>query len=134
MQKGPTEASQGVLLLYLTVAAAVSCSMLLRLIIIFSTGLFALQEVQVQNDDIQVRLLDAFSDTDINANFEKTPPFDILTIVLFENGTYPEGTTQNLVVQRFSVPDNLPDAVVTVSVDGLALQLDCESANIQLTK
>ncbi|KAF9889638.1 hypothetical protein FE257_007146 [Aspergillus nanangensis] len=151
MHAGPTAASQSVLLDYISplqpvalwkacknrhfaVVAAVACSMLLRLIVVFSTGLFALQEVALQKEGVEVRLLDAFSGTNISANPQMAPPFDILNSVLFRNGTYPEGTTKDLVYQRFSVPEALSDAIVTVPVDGLAPQLDCESADLELTK
>lgn len=75
MQQGPSEATQSVLLDYispmqpialfkafkyrnLVVFSAISCSLLLSLAIVLSTGLFALQEVQIQRNGVEIQLLD----------------------------------------------------------------------------
>ncbi|KAJ5090788.1 hypothetical protein N7532_009472 [Penicillium argentinense] len=149
MQEGPTAASQSVLLDYISimqpvalykafkyrniiVASAISCTLLLRLAIMFSTGLFSLQDTPVHKNGIEIQLEDAFDGR--NADFNKTggKPFDVLNSVLFRNGTYAEGTTKDLVFQRFSAPNITSDAILTVPVSGITTNLDCQSAELDV--
>jgi putative Ca2+/H+ antiporter (TMEM165/GDT1 family) len=82
MQEGPTEASQSVLLDYLSpmqpvalfkafrnrnlvVFSSISCSLFLSLALVLSTGLFALREDQIQRNGVEIQLLDTFLSGDI---------------------------------------------------------------------
>ncbi|CAI7581658.1 unnamed protein product [Penicillium viridicatum] len=99
------------------VAAGVTCSMLVRFLVILSTALFSLQTTQ-----------------DVTFNAPGAQAFDILNRVLFENGTYPEGTNADLAFQHFSAPSLAPNAMVTAPVDGIMADLACETASIDIKK
>ncbi|KAF9889990.1 hypothetical protein FE257_006670 [Aspergillus nanangensis] len=151
MQEKPTEASQSLLLDYISVllpvalfkalknrhlivAATITCTLLLRLVIIVSTGLFALQEIPVRKDNIEVRLDSTFSGDDVDFISGNSNPFDIVNSVLFKNGTYPDGTTQDLVFQMFSAPNIPSNAILTVPVTGMAARLECEPASLTVNE
>jgi hypothetical protein len=148
MQEGPTEASQSVLLDYvspmqpvalfkafrnrnLVVSSAISYSLLLSLALVLSTGLFALREVQIQRNGVEIQLLDTFISGDIWTLTEGNP-FDILTEILFTNGTYPDGTTKDVAFQRFSASNTSSDAIISAQVTAMVADLICESAELQL--
>lgn len=118
---------------YLAVAAIV-CSILLRLLIVFSTGLFSLQEVPIGSHDVPIQMLDSLDSNRFQYNSSSFEPYDILNAVLFENLTYPEGTNKNLLFQRISAPGSSPDAIVNVTVDALAADLECESAKVAVKR
>lgn len=149
MQEKPTRASQSLLADYisvmlpvalfkafknrhLVVAATITCTLLLRLVIIVSTGLFALQEVPVQKNNIEVRLDSTFSGDGVDYKTGASNAFDIVNSVLFKNGTYPDGTTQDLVFQRFSTPNVSSNAILTVPVTAMEPRLECESASLNV--
>ncbi|OGM49207.1 hypothetical protein ABOM_004034 [Aspergillus bombycis] len=151
LQEKPEVAERSILLDYITpmqpfaaiqalrnrhfaVAAGATGSMLLTLLIIFSTGLFSLQEIGVQKDHVPILLYDYFSGENPTLDAEGATPFDTLNSVLFDNGSYPEGTTANLAFQRFSAPNISSNAIVTAQIDGMEAQLSCEPANITITK
>jgi hypothetical protein len=148
MQEGPTEASQSVLLDYvspmqpvalfkafrnrnLVVSSAISYSLLLSFALVLSTGLFALREVQIQRNGVEIQLLDTFISGDIWTLTEGNP-FDILTEILFTNGTYPDGTTKDVAFQRFSASNTSSDAIISAQVTAMVADLTCESAELQL--
>ncbi|KAE8419170.1 hypothetical protein BDV36DRAFT_294426 [Aspergillus pseudocaelatus] len=149
MQERPEVAEKSILLDYITpiqpfavikalrnrhfaVAAGATGSMLLTLLIIFSTGLFSLQEVGLQKDNVPILLSNYFSGENPTFDVEGATPFDTLNSVLFENGSYPEGTTANIAFQRFSAPNISSNAIVTTAIDGMKAQLGCEPANITI--
>lgn len=115
------------------VAAGVACSMLLQLLIIFSTGLFSLQQVQVLREDIPAQLTGSLHS--LNSSIlatVKAQPFDVINGILFANVPYPAGTTRDFVFQTFSVSNLSSDALVTADVSGLSADLDCEPAHIKV--
>ncbi|KUM62199.1 hypothetical protein ACN42_g4914 [Penicillium freii] len=116
------------------VAAGVTCSMLLRLLAIFSTALFSLQTTQVRLSSVPIQFSYIFSAKDVTFNAPGAQAFDILNRVLFENGTYPEGTNADLAFQHFSAPCIAPNAMVTAPVDGMMADLGCETASIDIKK
>ncbi|KAB8224876.1 hypothetical protein BDV33DRAFT_199160 [Aspergillus novoparasiticus] len=151
LQEKPEVAEKSILLDYITpiqpftvikalqnrhsaVAAGATTSMLLTLLIIFSTGLFSLQEVGAQKYKVPILLSDYFSGENSTLDAGGATPFDTLNSVLFDNGSYPEGTTANLAFQRFSAPNISSNAVVTAPIDGLEAQLGCEPASITIKK
>lgn len=114
------------------VAAGVTCSMLLRLMVIFSTALFSLQTAQVRLSSVPIQFSYIFSAKNVTFDAPGAQAFDILDRVLFENGTYPEGTNAHLVFQQFSAPSLAPNAMITVPVDGMMADLGCETASIDI--
>ncbi|KAJ9487637.1 hypothetical protein VN97_g5654 [Penicillium thymicola] len=151
MAEKPVEARESILLDYVSeiqlvsmakairnkhfdVAAGVTCSMLLRLMVIFSTALFSLQTAQVRLSSVPIQLSYIFSAKDVTFNAPGAQAFDILNRVLFENGTYPEGTNPHFAFQQFSAPSLAPNAMITVPVDGMMADLVCETASIDIKK
>lgn len=148
MLGGPQEPRKSVLLDYISemqpvalfkalknkhhlVAAGIACSMLLQLLIIFSTGLFSLQQVQILRRDIPVHVQGSlYSLNPSILETVKAQPFDIINGILFANVPYPAGTTQDISFQTFSVSNLSSNAIVTADVTGLSADLDCEPAHI----
>lgn len=145
MLKSPQPADQSVLLDYISdmqpvaiwnslknrhfsVSSAVSCSLLLRLLIIFSTSLFSLKEVRVQKLNVPIQVHDKFSAEDSALGKIGSKPYDILNGIMFENVTYPMGANVNLTFQEFSAPNLSSDAVITAPIEGLLADFDCEDA------
>ncbi|KAJ5689238.1 hypothetical protein N7462_003630 [Penicillium macrosclerotiorum] len=117
---------------HFAVATSVGCSLLLQLIIIFSTSLFSLQRVQIHQTDVPIQLHNMFTTQDSTLDTVGSQPFDVLNGVIYDNVTYPIGTTQNLTFQDFSASNLSSSAIITVSLDGLRADLDCESATLDL--
>lgn len=105
--------------------------MLLRLAIIFSTGLFALREGQVQQNGVEIELLDTFIWGDITPA-KQGNPFDVLDKILVTNRSYPDGMTRDIAFQRFSASNMSLDAVLSAPVKALMTELTCDSAKLQL--
>ncbi|KAJ5425985.1 hypothetical protein N7465_001055 [Penicillium sp. CMV-2018d] len=151
MAEKPVEARESILLDYVSdiqlasmakairnkhfdVAAGVTCSMLLRLLVILSTALFSLQTAQVRLSSVPIQFSYIFSTKDVTFSAPGAQAFDILNRVLFENGTYPEGTNADLAFQHFSAPSLAPSAMITAPVDGMMADLGCETASIDIKK
>ncbi|KAJ5995103.1 hypothetical protein N7481_002080 [Penicillium waksmanii] len=117
---------------HFAVASATSCSLLLQLLIIFSTSLFSLQEAQVQKSNIPINIHDTFSTKNSEIDTVGSQPYDILNGILFENVTYPLGTTENLTFQEFSAPSLPSNAIVTAPIHGLMAEFDCEDASLDI--
>lgn len=117
---------------HLIVFSAISCSLLLQLIIVFSTGLFSLQEVRVQKENVPIQVHNYFSAENSNLDSVGSQPWDIINGVLFDNITYPFGTTANLTFQEFSAPDLPGDSIISAPIDGLRGDLSCETASVHI--
>ncbi|KAJ5381389.1 uncharacterized protein N7496_003817 [Penicillium cataractarum] len=115
---------------HLIVFSGVSCSLLLQLMIVFSTGLFSLQETQVHKSNVPIQLHDIFTTEDSKLDTVGSQPWDIINGILFDNLTYPDGTNENLTFQEFSAPSLSSSAIVTAPIDGLAADLDCDLATL----
>ncbi|KAJ5586241.1 hypothetical protein N7450_006028 [Penicillium hetheringtonii] len=114
------------------VASSITCFLLLRLIIVFSTSLFLLQDVQVQRQGIPINIHEGFSTHNSKITTVGSQPYDILNGIIFDNVTYPMGTTENLTFQEFSTP-SLPDkSIVIAPIDGLMAEFDCEAADLNI--
>lgn len=147
MLEGPQPAEKSVLLDYvsdmqpvamwkafnnkhLIVFSGVSCSLLLQLVIVFSTGLFSLQETRVHKANVPIQLHSSFSTQGSKLDTVGSQPWDIINGILFDNLTYPDGTNENVTFQEFSTPSLPSNAIVTALIDGLSADLDCESATL----
>ncbi|KAE8312565.1 hypothetical protein BDV41DRAFT_577507 [Aspergillus transmontanensis] len=115
---------------HLMVAAGVICSMLLRILTIFSTGLLSLQQLQVPKYEVPIQLLQSFSANNLNLASAGSKPYNLLNAIIFEGLPYPNGTNANVTFQEFVSDLSSRDALITANVDGLAADLDCETANI----
>ncbi|CEJ60436.1 hypothetical protein PMG11_09010 [Penicillium brasilianum] len=108
------------------VFASVSCTLLVQLVIIFSTGLFSLQEVPIQQNNVTIQLHDTFSTQNSTLAAVGSQPYDIINGIVFDNLTYPGGTNVDLVFQEFSAPNVSSAAIVTAPIEGLKADLSCE--------
>ena len=149
MSEKATEAQKSVLLDYITVmqplavinalknrhfsvAFGATCSMLLNLLIIFSTGLFSLQGILVPHAEI-VLLENRFTGEDMQfSSGLGLSPYEIINAVTFKNINYPIGTTQDLAYQHFSAPSASDDAIVSATIQGLETNLNCEPADLHV--
>jgi hypothetical protein len=117
---------------HLIVFSGISCSLLLQLMIVFSTGLFSLQEVRVHKKQVPIQVHDYFSAQNSSMDSVGSQPWDIVNGVLFNNLTYPLGTTANLTFQEFSAPDLPSDSIISAPIDGLRGDLSCETATVHV--
>ncbi|KAJ6155314.1 hypothetical protein N7470_005880 [Penicillium chermesinum] len=115
------------------VAAGVGCTLLLRLAIIFSTSLFTLKEMAVSQSNVSVQLNDYFEGNNATFNGPGMQPVNLLSAILFENLSYPEGTTASATYQTFSAPNLPSDSNITVPVNGMQTDLVCEEAELSIT-
>ncbi|KAJ5636429.1 uncharacterized protein N7484_009742 [Penicillium longicatenatum] len=115
------------------VAAGIACSLLLRLLIIVSTSLFSLEEVQVSKSNVPILLQGNFSTLSVsdfsNAVYN---PFNVINGILFADVSYMDGTTANLTFPTFSAPTISNDSVIMANITGLVSNLDCESAHLDI--
>lgn len=147
MYEGPQPAERSILLDYISdmqpvaiwkalkhrhfaVASSVTCSILLRILIILSTSLFSLQQTKVHKENTPVQLHDDFSTQGSTLDTVGSQPYDILNGIIYKNVTYPIGTNINLTFQEFSAPSAPSGALITAPIDGLMADLDCETATI----
>ncbi|KAJ5495312.1 hypothetical protein N7539_000428 [Penicillium diatomitis] len=148
MLEGPQPAEKSVLLDYISdmqpvamwkafcnqheiVFAGLLCSLLLQLVIVFSTGLLTLRETYVPRSDIPVQLHNEFRANRARLETVGSQPWDIINGVLFDNLTYPSGTNENVTFQEFSAPSLSSDAEITAHIKGLGADLDCSPANVK---
>ncbi|KAJ5176875.1 uncharacterized protein N7482_002752 [Penicillium canariense] len=114
----------------LVVFSGVTCSMLVQLMIVFSTSLFSLQEVHVLQKNVTIQLHDMFTTQNSTLEAVGSQPYDIINGIVFDNLTYPGGTNANLAFQEFSAPNVSSSAIVTAPIDGLKADLSCEYATV----
>ncbi|KAJ5622129.1 hypothetical protein N7528_005361 [Penicillium herquei] len=150
MLKGPEESEKSVLLDYISqmqpfalisairnrhypVVSGISGSLLLRLLIIISTSLFSLQEVKVQKKNVSIQVqgnVSTLSTADFSTAYSE--PFDTVNGILFEGVSYLDGTTANFSFPTFSAPSMSNDSVIIANVTGLAPELECENATLDV--
>ncbi|KAJ5656634.1 hypothetical protein N7507_008584 [Penicillium longicatenatum] len=115
------------------VAAGIACSLLLRLLIIVSTSLFSLEEVQVSKSNVPILLQGNFSTlsvSDFSTAFSN--PLNAINGIVFENVSYLDGTTENFTFPTFSAPTISNDSIITANLTGLISNLDCEPAHLDI--
>lgn len=117
---------------HLIVFSGVSCSLLLQLVIVFSTGLFSLEEVKVHKQNVPIQLHDQFSTQNSTLGTVGSQPYDIVNGLAFDNLTYPLGTNGDLAFQEFSAPSLPSNAIITAPIDGLMADLSCETAGLDI--
>jgi hypothetical protein len=149
MLEGPQPAEKSVLLDYtsdmqpvalwkafknrhLIVFSGVACSLLLQLMIVFSTGLFSLEEVKVHKQNVTIQLHDLFSPHNSTLDIVGSQPYDIVNGLAFDNLAYPLGTNVDLTFQEFSAPSLPSNAIITAPIDGLMADLNCETASLDI--
>ncbi|KAJ5461444.1 uncharacterized protein N7458_002996 [Penicillium daleae] len=110
------------------VFSSVSCTLLVQLVIILSTGLFSLQEVPVHQNNVTIQLHNIFSSENSTLEAVGSQPYDIINGIVFDNLAYPGGTNVDLAFQEFSALNVSSAAIVTAPIEGLKADLSCEDA------
>jgi hypothetical protein len=117
---------------HLIVFSGVSCSLLLQLMIVFSTGLFSLEEVKVRKQKVPIQLHTLFSTQNSTLDIVGSQPYDIVNGLAFDNLTYPLGTNIDITFQEFSAPTLPSDVIITAPINGLVANLSCEKASLDI--
>jgi hypothetical protein len=152
MTKGPTTGRKSLLLDYISafqpislftavrnpdylVALSVLGSLLLKLLIISSTGLFLLSPVLLTNQHVPVELPTSFKDSLSNGFINDTIPMETLIgITTWNETSFPIGTDSESAFQIFSSTGLPPNSRTQATVDGLFSSLDCEPAILQASE
>ncbi|KAH8756681.1 hypothetical protein F5883DRAFT_352996, partial [Diaporthe sp. PMI_573] len=150
MSKKPTAASRSLLLDYVsqfqpftiyrslrnqdfTVSAASLVSVLLKIMIILSTGLITLSLTAVNESEIPMVLQNSFLDDDTMLKSAGTLPRYFMLGLLNDTVDYPPGISKDFAFQ--TVETSLPTtAQIQVTLDGLTNSLACEPANLVLNE
>ncbi|KAJ4303656.1 hypothetical protein N0V90_002557 [Kalmusia sp. IMI 367209] len=131
---GVTALFQAVKNAHYMVVLPVTGSFLLNLMIIFSTGLFAIQEVGIEAH-VPITILEAFNSSNFVMNNTNMSPWVTSYGIQYKNLSYPYGTTEHHVFPRFNVSVtakasyNRSDTLKT-DVDILTFDLPCEKADM----
>lgn len=113
------------------VSATTSVSILIKLLIVLSSGLITLSRIGVHHNSISMVVENTFVDDDSPLRAGNSVPYFILK-GLIEGSSYPPGISQKFAFQ--SVQSELPDtAQYQVMVDGLTTSLQCEIAKLDMT-
>lgn len=113
------------------VAATTTVSLLIKLLIVLSSGLITLSRIGVHHGQVRMEIQNAFVDDAAPFRAENSVPYFILQ-GLIEGSDYPPGISNKFAFQ--SVQSQLPDtAQYQVMVDGLTMNLECESAKLDIT-
>lgn len=113
------------------VAATTTVSVLIKLLIVLSSGLITLSRVGVHNASIPMEVQNSFIDDESALQRGSSIPYYV-TQGLIEGSSYPQGTSDKFAFQ--SVRSRLPStAQYQVTVDGLTAFLQCEIAMLNVT-
>jgi hypothetical protein len=98
---------------HVPVMVAISVSLLLKLTIVISTGLFLLQGVELTYDSVPMVLADRFDGKNINSTTdEMRPPLTILGVKRF-GLEIPHGTTEMFATQSFNYSNSASSELPT---------------------
>ena len=156
LAKGPVEAERTLLLDYLgtylpcsivqavrnrdlMVACTAAIALLLRIVVVISTGFVATALVSLPGQTAPGTATTGFSEetiakaTAIRMGLTNAGALALYTTVgvLQDNGSYPDGVSARYAYQQFSV-DAPAGSTITATVDGLSAGLNCEPAQLSL--
>ncbi|KAH8883502.1 hypothetical protein GQ53DRAFT_846924 [Thozetella sp. PMI_491] len=115
-----------------TVSVTTAVSMIIKIMVIISTGLIALSWTPVGLSDSPLVLQDVFVDDGSRLNNTGSLPYYVMQGVASQNLSYPVGLTEKYAFQ--SVRTNLSIvAEVQATVDGFTGSLDCRRIQLNLT-
>ncbi|KAK4500648.1 hypothetical protein PRZ48_008837 [Zasmidium cellare] len=150
MATGPSAASESVMLDYISpfnafallpalrrghyaVANVISVSLILKLAIVLSSGLFLLRTVDHLTEGVQLMVTDTFmpNTTALGLDFQ---PAGISIGLAQYNLAAPPGTTRTTAFQQFTKPEDVDEDTLntTCQVDVLTSTSSCESAQVLL--
>lgn len=150
MSKQPAAASKSLLLDYVsqfqpialyrslenkdfTVSAATAVSILLKIMVILSTGLITLSLTAVHEGRIPMFLQNSFVDDNTTLTSAGTLPRYFMLGFLDDTLEYPPGISKDFAFQ--TVETSFPTtAQIQVTVDGFSNSLECEQANLELNE
>ncbi|KAK8139140.1 hypothetical protein PG984_002520 [Apiospora sp. TS-2023a] len=151
MQQHPVDARQTLLLDYIsdlqplaivkafrnrdwTVSITCTVSILIRVLIVISTGLITLSWTEVHLNSYPMKIHDAFSDSSAQQLSErKTLSYYIMQGLIDQNLNYPNGISKDYAFQ--STTANITDSAETqVTVDGLTNGLDCVPVDLGIRR
>ncbi|KAK5659699.1 hypothetical protein OQA88_909 [Cercophora sp. LCS_1] len=116
------------------VSIASAVSLVLKVLIVLSTGLITLSLTTVIRDGYPLAVQDTFVNSPERLLQNSTLAFYITIGTIDANLTYPPGLSKDYAFQSFSI-DGLPDrAEASAIVDGLSSTLDCEPAEVEFVK
>ncbi|PSR82544.1 hypothetical protein BD289DRAFT_437208 [Coniella lustricola] len=115
-----------------TVAASTVISLLVKVMIVFSTGLITLSLTQVHLGSVPMTLQDRFANNDAALAATDTLPYYIMQGLIGTNLTYPAGISSEFAYQY--VKTNLSSTAQSQArVDGLTNSLVCEPVELNMT-
>jgi hypothetical protein len=115
------------------VALAGIVSLLVKLLIIISTGLISLEIVLVRHQDAPLEVLEAFRSVNNDSLSDKGALVpDILVGIQYLNLSYPSGTTDSHAYQGFTSIDQQSASLIEATVDAFSSDLDCEEAELNV--
>ncbi|TGO42975.1 hypothetical protein BHYA_0004g01010 [Botrytis hyacinthi] len=115
-----------------TVSVTTTVSLLIKLLIVLSTGLITLTPTQVTEHSVPMVIQNKFVDDNTSLVSIGTLPYYFMEGVAAGNMTYPDGISKGFAFQQ--VRNNLADtAQIKFTVDGFTNSLDCEPVDVRLT-
>ncbi|KAJ6141526.1 hypothetical protein N7470_009916 [Penicillium chermesinum] len=113
------------------VAASVSSSLILRLLIIFSTGLFSLQPTPIIKGEAPVQLTTSIDTLNGSAKLStaSSKAYDDLNAIIYKNAPYGEGTTSKIAYQGVSFAGLPSNSLINATIETISSDLECESAS-----
>jgi Protein of unknown function (DUF3433) len=150
LRQGPADATESVLLDYLSpwnvislfrslkaghyvVTITILATLLIRLLIISSTGLLLLQDAVIQNTSARFFASDKFTNNQVNLSaVDSKSALTVAGIASF-GLSFPMGTTETYTYQSFNVSNTtaVSYSTLTGAVEAFTADLECESANLQ---
>ena len=118
---------------HLAVTTAVVGSRLLKLLAVFSTALFEIQQLPSAKQTAVFRITDQLSSINLDLTTADTRSVDTAFAILGQNLTYPAGSNNQHAVQSFlPTDDTLANAKLTARVDVFSPALSRETVSIIL--
>ena len=105
--------------------------LILLLMVVFATGLFALEATLVTEQSVQFTR-NHFNGSAYNATQDDTSPALLNFAIRTQNLSYPRGTTESTLFPLFEPVGVFPeDATYQANVSGLEVNMDCETLDIK---
>jgi Protein of unknown function (DUF3433) len=150
LRHGPVEAARSLLLDYVSpwnvvaffkpieaghhfVTITIWATLLIKLVIVFSTGLLVLNDVMIQNIPADFIATDRFDSSNFDlSEIDGTAASTVAGTSLF-NLSYPLGTTVGQAYQSFNTSSSVPNITSTLIglVESFTADLECESAALR---
>lgn len=114
------------------VAAATAVSVLIKVLIILSTGLITLTSTRVTLSSVDIVLEDTFITEPVPNNMASSLPYHVMQGLLSGNISFPPGMSKDFAYQTTSLSNLDISAETEVTVDALENDLHCQPADLTL--